>query len=644
MKYRARRAAFFVGAAWALVLARPGGLHLAASSADAAVATAMTERGLACTAADVTWTDKPHGLVATALRTARALVRAHAAGELDDLYLVGARLSPEGRVLGIQSVHDVTATSGAAESLPVVRGDLAAYASTTDGWYTAVHVLDLAGDGRSGAPPIERVQIAITNLQQTGLAAGVARRSFRLSTPARHASVAWQDDGALEIRADDRRGHGAHTILVDPRAARVLRGADFVRVAPDESARPGSLVTWAVDRLRAEPWFGDSRMQWVKAVTFTVVDRWRALFSRPATAQDTNGAPADDAGIAGTGWPPLPWKPVFLPPLAGEGQWRTLDGDPFVTPAPGGGAPALAESFLRPNPRRDDVIVHAALWDPRRVALHIEAGTLEPLGAAGEHGPGVVPREPAVIGRLVAAFNGGFQTQHGGFGMLADGVEYLPPKPYAATVMELGDGSTAFGTWPDSPVVPGDVVAFRQNLTALVEDGRFNPWGRDDWGGAPPGWPDTTHVTRSALCLTREGFVGYFYSAAISPLDLANAMLAARCVYGVHLDMNWHHVGFELYNVEPAGQLPQLGRPLERDWEAEGTVPDMPGLEFRARRLIRSMDHMLFPRYIGHEARDFFYLTSRDLPPDAAAPDAHWVFADTPIVPVEIWKARQAER
>jgi hypothetical protein len=245
---------------------------------------------------------------------------------------------------------------------------------------------------------------------------------------------------------------------------------------------------------------------------------------------------------------------------------------------------------------------------------------------------------------LVAAFNGGFQSRHGGFGMLADGIAYLPPKPYAATVMELGDGSTAFGTWPDSPTTPGDVVAFRQNLTALVQDGRFNPWGRDDWGGAPPGWPDTTHVTRSALCLTREAFVGYFYSAAISPQDLANAMLAARCRFGVHLDMNWHHVGFELYHVEPAGRLAPLGRPLERDWEAEGSVPDMPDLEFRARRMTRSMDHMLFPRYIGHEARDFFYLTSRDVPPDGAAPDAHLVFADTPIVPAAIWKARQAAR
>ncbi len=94
------------------------------------------------------------------------------------------------------------------------------------------------------------------------------------------------------------------------------------------------------------------------------------------------------------------------------------------------------------------------------------------------------------MGHLVAAFNGGFQAQHGEYGMQANGIEYLPPKPYAATVVELRDGSNAFGVWPDSANVPDDVVAFRQNLTALVQDGKFNPWGRNWWGGTPPGWPD----------------------------------------------------------------------------------------------------------------------------------------------------------
>ena len=61
---------------------------------------------------------------------------------------------------------------------------------------------------------------------------------------------------------------------------------------------------------------------------------------------------------------------------------------------------------------------------------------------------------------VVAAFNGGFQAQHGEYGMQANGIEYLPPKPYAATVVELRDGSNAFGAWPDSADVPDDVIGF----------------------------------------------------------------------------------------------------------------------------------------------------------------------------------------
>ena len=43
----------------------------------------------------------------------------------------------------------------------------------------------------------------------------------------------------------------------------------------------------------------------------------------------------------------------------------------------------------------------------------------------------------------------------------------------------------------------------------------------------------------------------------------------------------------------------------------------MGGYVFRARRMIRGMGHMLFPRYIQREARDFFYLTSRTILPGA---------------------------
>jgi hypothetical protein len=205
--------------------------------------------------------------------------------------------------------------------------------------------------------------------------------------------------------------------------------------------------------------------------------------------------------------------------------------------------------------------------------------------------------------------------------MMAERTLYLPPKPYGATIAKLEDGSTGFGTWPESAAVPTNIVTFRQNMTALIVDEEINPYKRHWWGGVPPGWTEESRTVRSALCMTKEGFVGYFYGSSVDPDVLALAMKRARCTYGVHLDMNPGHNGLEFYRVAEAGKLPKIERRLEPIWEERGDVPGMPGYQFLARRMIKFMALMNFPRYINTESRDFFYLTLRHvLPGDPIAP------------------------
>jgi len=598
-------------------------IDLVAPNSETAIAEALTASGLECDASDVAWVDGARGLRGALDASGLAIARARAAGEPADLYLVEARLSPEGVVLGLGDVYDLTETNGVDESRPLVRSHVVAYATSADGLFTGVHVVDLDGrssDAYADFTRTQRVEIALTNLQQTGRTRGVVHDTYALDPVAGAVSLAWRDDGTLDVLAD------GHAISVVPREVRVAEGSDRVRIVPDERARPGNVVTWAVDRVRAMPWFGDDRMQWVKAIAFTALDVYNAHFARAMTAKDAQ----DELGLGSTGpvtftdpevgWPPSPMTVPVSPPFPGEGQWIPLDNDRFITPTAAGTAPAFVTSFVRPDVHRQDVRVYVTLWDPRQIALHMEAGTVEPIAADGERGPGLIPRAPEVMKHVVAAFNGGFQAEHGEYGMEANGIEYLPPKPYAATVVELRDGSNGFGAWPDSSIVPPDVTAFRQNLTALVEGDQFNPWHRNWWGGTPPGWPDQIHSARSAICLTKEGFVGYFYSTSIGPEDLAAGMLDARCAFGIHLDMNPGHAGFEFYDVAQQGQLAPLGRPMQPDWEAEGKVSGMPGWVFRSRRMIRAMGHMLFPRYIQREARDFFYLTARSILPGAPLP------------------------
>jgi hypothetical protein len=204
----------------------------------------------------------------------------------------------------------------------------------------------------------------------------------------------------------------------------------------------------------------------------------------------------------------------------------------------------------------------------------------------------------------------------------------------------MDDGSTGFGTWPEHSPVPPSMRSFRQNMTPLVADEVPNPYKRHWWGGVPPGWTQEARTVRSAICMTREGFVAYFYGAAVDPDVLAAAMVRARCTYGIHLDMNAGHTGLEFYRAAEVGKLPDLGRRLDDLWEARGRVPGMAGWEFMGRRMIRLMALMNFPRYIGTEQRDFFYLTLRPVLPGRPVP-----LALAPAEPGEgAWRTRTLEQ
>ncbi len=614
----------------------------AAPTRSAALCKALPPLGVICEAADVTWVDGPGGVAGATVGQARALVRGRqkerAVDAADvgapsdkndtfDLFMVGARLSPEGHLLDLGDVHNLTRTSGADEGAPILRGNLAAYVVSVDGRPEAVHVLDLDGPERRAYEELsrfQRFQVSVSDWQRTGQGKGVRRTVYALVPSPASASLAFRGDGTLEIKTE------ARSLVVDAAHEAIVDGAAYLRVTPETVTKPLTFAPWMSDRLRAVSWFGDEKNQILKVVTFTALEWLKGARAKitgdtgekdaqedlAALNHESGGSPPATFSDPEIGWPPKPLDPMIKPPLNGEGQWIPLEKDAFITPIPGVPAPFLT-TFVRGDPAAPQTRVYITLWDPRLIALHMEAGTVEPVSATGEAGTGQIPRTPEVIRHVVAGFNGGFQATHGEFGMQANGVLYLPPKPYAATVMELRDGTTAFGAWPRETEVPDEVLSFRQNMTALVQKDKFNPWGRAWWGGVPPGWHDAIHTTRSGVCLTKESFVAYFWGNDIGPEPLGRAMLVARCTFGIHLDMNPGLAGFEFYNVQTTANFQPLGRPLQPDWEYEGGFKDLPDFKFRARRMVKSMGHMLFPRYIHRDARDFFYLTARTVLPGA---------------------------
>ena len=549
------------------------------------------------------------------------------------------------RAAGLHALHPLTQTSAVDETQPIRWGTRLAFLGSSGSFVESVTVVDLAGAMADDDPDlsfIESLQLAVGRWQETGSFAGWARSHRTFDRPVEHATISWAGNGELECGIDREKLllalHGAHgsTALL----------ASVASLDVEETARPAGLVPWLVDRLRATSWFGDVKMQWLKGAVFGALDGIGSLtarFERKSTvadAQEDLGLPSEMPVSASaphvSGWPPPPLTPVFETPLPGEGAWIALDNDPFVRTNPGLPA-AFVTAWIRADEGREQNRIFVTAWDPRQVELHMEAGTSEPISATGAAGPGLIPRSPETMGRLVAGFNGGFQAIHGEFGMQAQHVLYLPPKPYAATVFELEDGSTAFGTWPAQAEIPPDVKSFRQNMTAIVENGVFNPWKRTWWGGTPPGWADNLHTTRSAICLTADGNVAYFWGHQATPTSIATAMTSLRCDFGIHLDMNPGLAGFEFYNVRPDGEFAPLARPIVREWEREGTFKDLPGWRYRSRRMIRSMQHMNFPLYVQRYGRDFFYLTLRSLlpgpvmPPSVAGPNHESAKWATPL-------------
>jgi hypothetical protein len=211
---------------------------------------------------------------------------------------------------------------------------------------------------------------------------------------------------------------------------------------------------------------------------------------------------------------------------------------------------------------------------------------------------------------------------HGEFGMMAGKRVFLPPKPYAATVAVFEDGTTGLGSWPGpgrhvwdetfaNSQIPAAMLAMRQNLTSVVEGDVYNPWKRWWWGAAPEWAEEQTYIHRSGLCLTREGFLAYFWGESMGPDELGKAMLAVRCERGMHLDMNGKHTGLEFYHPYTADQsLPDLGRPL-RATEFDGPGFEARGMRFRARLAVTTMAPLRFPRDLGQDPRAYFYLTRK---------------------------------
>jgi hypothetical protein len=527
------------------------------------------------------------------------LVARETPAELDDIYYGESRVRADGARYDIRRVSNLTRTPQAHEVLLAQTEDTALFGVEVYGQTQALLLVDFGGDERdtsSVTSGFDRGRLAVSNLLNTGRSAGVGQRLYGLE-PAPESVKVTVREGMYVVEV------AAGTVELDPKTGDVT-GGDHVRYQPRYFAQKAP-VPWLVDTVRGSPWVGPRKIALLEKFVFGLRDRaTRAAFAA-GLVDETAGLRSDlepdvlsdafefESGrrVATETWPPKPVRSAVPSPEPGEGQWRPA-GAEWLRRLPGA-PPAFYKTAVRMDADRPYEVVVLIAMDMRQLDLQMVAGTVNPHSSFGTRGDGTIPRDPEIIGRLVAAFNGGFQTGHGAFGMVVDRRTILPAMPYVATVTVQDDGHIEMGSWYNSMSVPEGVASLRQNLPPLISDGVFNPTNRRSrWGGTSSDL-DLINTTRSGLGLCGEDSLIFAWCRSCSANSLGRAFIAARCSYGMHLDMNPTHTGWAWYRADLAGG---------------GDKPSISNLQ-SAKGAAR-MDFRT-NRYIERDVKDFFYLTLR---------------------------------
>ena len=237
-----------------------------------------------------------------------------------------------------------------------------------------------------------------------------------------------------------------------------------------------------------------------------------------------------------------------------------------ATPAASVSVPVAAQVTVTTVRTPDGTIVTVATFrGPVRYVLH--NGSTDPGPAAArlvQAGPAVASAER---GRLLAAFNGGFELSAGVGGYEQEGHVISPLHSGLASLVIDRSGQARIGIWDHGVPAAGETVySVRQNLPPLVEGGRPTPAAADPglWGATLGGGE---YVARSALGQDASGDLSYAASMSATPADLARALVQAGARIAMELDINPEWVQLDVAR-RPGGPLaaaiPGQNRPADQ--------------------------------------------------------------------------------
>jgi hypothetical protein len=351
------------------------------------------------------------------------------------------------------------------------------------------------------------------------------------------------------------------------------------------------LGPWLADSGRKV--LGDRVVSKLEDWAYGIDDAWNRLSRGGERPQPRWVVPARAIAAPAGATVPVPgaFRPLDVGPVyekfaaVGDGAWVGVP-----DPRRPDDAPLLYKTLLHPDERRAWAELYVVAIDGAGARFRIVAGTVDPEATTPE---GRVAPRPALVPsgdlpELVAAFNGGFKTEHGHFGMRAGGVTLIPPRDDSCTLAAYDDDTLRIATWTALAADEPRMLWWRQTPPCMFERGTLHPWLREDaskkWGAAVGG---ETVIRRSAIGLSEHGDVVYVgISEATTARAIALGMHHAGAWDVAELDVNWSYPKFLLFRAGEAGALEAVGL--------------FPGFAFRSDEYVRRP-----------APKDFFYVLRR---------------------------------
>jgi hypothetical protein len=314
------------------------------------------------------------------------------------------------------------------------------------------------------------------------------------------------------------------------------------------------------------------------------VEHWYYSRHQPKVGGHLDALPGVSvASPAGTGAQAVSDLPSIAPlvahPLPDEGQWHAV-GDLV------GGKPVVEVTYMRPDAVHTGIVAVIAHIDMQRAKLRLVPGRTEPGHDPWPGGYGVPLAEQ---GSLLAAFNSGFRMQDARGGFYLAGKSAGSLREGAASMVVHSDGTATVAQWGRDAHLTKDVVAVRQNLALIVDNGQLVPGLDNDsdnrWGLTVG---NKLFVWRSGVGVDAAGNLLYVAGDGLSVHTLADLLQRAGAVRAMELDINHSWVSFNVFPHDAQGQV----------------------LASQATKLLDGMKKPA-TRYLSPDDRDFFAVLAR---------------------------------